>query len=338
MARAPALQAGGRRFDSDYLHNEDLINRSGLFLLWHLILHDFRYVASEILSKFADYDYSAVTINKQNMRIQYRSVLVAFLAALLLSSCASVKDITYFQNKVINHPEKIDRHAGIVIQPKDMLSIVVSSSYPELVVMYNLPVISYQAGSEVVESGYNQRLMGYVVDNDGYIDFPQLGLVKVAGLTRWELSQLIKDRLLSSGALTDAVVTVEFMNFKVSVIGEVNAPGTYTIEGDKVTILQAISLARDLTIFGMRENVSVIRERDGERIIYEINLCDVDMFKSPAYYLQQNDVVYIQPNKVKAKQSTTDDKGLRMTSILVSSGSLVVSIATLITSLVLNSR
>lgn len=253
---------------------------------------------------------------------------------LLVTSCGTVKDITYFQNKAVDQPEKIDKHAGIVIQPKDMLSIVVSSRNPELVAMFNLPVISYQAGSEVVNGGYNQRLMGYVVDNEGYIDFPVLGRLKVAGLTRWELSDMIKSRLLDGGLLSDAVVTVEFMNFKVSVIGEVNSPGTYTIEGDKVTILQAISLARDLTIFGERENVSVIRERDGERIIYEINLCDVDLFKSPAYYLQQNDVVYVQPSKIKARQSTTDDKALRMTSILVSSGSLLLSIANLIINLI----
>ena len=113
-------------------------------------------------------------------------------------------------------------------------------------------------------------------------------------------------------------------------IGEVNAPGTYTIQGDKVTILQAISLARDLTIFGLRENVAVIRERDGERVIYEVNLCDVSMFNSPAYYLQQNDVVYVQPSEIKARQSTTDDKSLRMTSIFVSGGSLLVSLASLI--------
>lgn len=253
---------------------------------------------------------------------------------LLVTSCGTVKDIAYFQNKVVNEPEAIDKHAGIVIQPKDMLSIVVSSRNPELVAMFNLPVISYQAGSEVVSSGYNQRLMGYVVDNAGIIDFPVLGLIQVSGLTRWELSELIKNKLLKDGLLTDAVVTVEFMNFKVSVIGEVNAPGTYTVEGDKVTILQAISLARDLTIFGLRENVLVIRERDGERTIYEVNLCDVSLFKSPAYYLQQNDVVYVQPSEVKARQSTTDDKALRMTSIFVSGGSLLVSLASLIVNLV----
>lgn len=271
---------------------------------------------------------------KLNMTFKKNILFALCLALMAMASCGTVKDIAYFQNKVVNEPEAIDKHAGIVIQPKDMLSIVVSSRNPELVAMFNLPVVSYQAGSEVVSSGYNQRLMGYVVDNDGGIDFPVLGPIQVSGLTRWELSELIKNKLLKDGLLTDAVVTVEFMNFKVSVIGEVNAPGTYTIEGDKVTILQAISLARDLTIFGLRENVLVIRERDGERTIYEVNLCDVSLFKSPAYYLQQNDVVYVQPSEVKARQSTTDDKALRMTSIFVSGGSLLVSLASLIVNLV----
>lgn len=151
-------------------------------------------------------------------------------------------------------------------------------------------------------------------------------------MTRWELAELVKSKLVDGGYLSDAVITVEFMNFKVSVIGEVNAPGTFSIEGDKVTVLQAISLARDLTIFGMRENVTVIRERDGERTMYEINLCDISMFDSPAYFLQQNDIVYVQPSDIKARQSTTDDKTLRMSSIMLSGGSLLVSIATLIVS------
>lgn len=272
-------------------------------------------------------------------KFNLRQMLLCLSAGIfLLSSCATVKDIAYFQNKVVNQPEKIDKHAGIVIQPKDMLSIVVSSRNPELVTMFNLPVVSYQAGSEIVAGGGAQRILGYVVDNAGCIDFPVLGPLEVAGMTRWELAEMIKTKLIKGGLLTDAVVTVEFMNFKVSVLGEVNAPGTYTIEGDKVTVLQAISLARDLTIFGMRENVSVIRERDGERTIYQINLCDVNLFKSPAYYLQQNDIIYVEPNKEKARQSTTDDKTLRMTSIFVSGGSLVVSVATLVTSILLNKQ
>ena len=266
-----------------------------------------------------------------------KNILFALCLALMaMVSCSTVKDIAYFQNKVVNQPEKIDKHAGIVVQPKDMISIVVSSRNPELVAMFNLPVVSYQAGGELIAAGgYNQRLMGYVVDEQGFIDFPVLGKLSVAGKTRWEVAEMVKDKLLQDGYLTDAVVTVEFLNFKVSVLGEVQSPGTFVIEGDKVTVLQAISLARDLTIFGRRDNVSVIRERNGERTIYEVNLCDVDMFKSPAYYLQQNDVIYVEPSPEKARQSTIDDKKLRMTTIAISSSSLLVSVATLITSLLI---
>ena len=268
---------------------------------------------------------------RRDMLIKAASVV---MTVVMLASCANVKDIAYFQDKAIDHPEEIDKHGGIVIQPKDMISIVVSSRNPELATMFNLPVVSYQAGSEVVDAGYQQRLMGYVVDNDGYIDFPVLGKISVAGMTRWELSEKIKDILLDKGYLNDAVVTVEFMNFKVSVLGEVNKPGTYTIEGDKVTVLQALSLAGDLTIFGKRNNVTVIREMDGERIFYNVDLCSVDMFKSPAYNLLQNDIVYVEPSEIKARQSTLDDKGLRMTTIMISSGSLLVSVATLVATLI----
>ena len=268
------------------------------------------------------------------MKLKNQIVFALVCVALLLSSCASTKDIVYFQNKMVNQPEKVDKHAGIVVQPKDMISVVVSARNPELAAMFNLPVVSYQAGSEVsMLNSYQQRLMGYVVDEQGFIDFPVLGKINVAGKTRWEVAELIKNKLIQEGYLTDAVVTVEFMNFKVSVLGEVSSPGTFTIEGDKVTVLQAISLARDLTIFGRRDNVSVIREKDGQRTIYEINLTDVDLFKSPAYYLQQNDIVYVQPNDIKARQSTTDDKTLRIASIGLSSGSLLVSVVTLLATL-----
>ena len=265
------------------------------------------------------------------MIFKKKNFYVFLLAVFAFTSCATVKDIAYFQNKVANQPEKIDKHAGIVIQPKDMLSIVVSSRNPELVAMFNLPLVTYLAGSEFsTSSSTSQRVVGYVVDNEGYIDFPVIGKLYVAGMTRWQLSNMIKHRLISDGYLSDAVVTIEFMNFKISVLGEVNSPGTFSIEGDKVTVLQALSLARDLTIFGKRENVSVIREKNGERVIYEINLTDVNLFKSPAYYLQQNDIVYVEPSDIKARQSTTDDKSLRMTSIFVSGGSLLISLASLI--------
>lgn len=269
-----------------------------------------------------------------NLRQFISSIAVA--GTLIFSSCSAPKNIAYFQDRVNDSPEKIDKHAGIVIEPKDMLSIVISSRNPELAAMFNLPVVSYQAGSEMVSSGGQLRLMGYSVDNEGYIDFPILGKLDVAGKTRWELSDMIKTRLEKEGLLAEPIVTVEFMNFKVSVLGEVNSPGILNVEGDKFTVLDAISHARDLTIFGKRENVSVIREEDGKRTIYQINLCSVDMFKSPAYYLKQNDIVYVEPSAIKSRQSTVDDKSLRITSIMISSGSLLASVTSLIVSIILN--
>lgn len=262
-----------------------------------------------------------------------RIALSLMSGILLLASCAPVKDIAYFQDKALNNPEKIDKHGGIVIQPMDMISIIVSSRNPQLAAIFNLPLVNYQAGSEIA-ANTSQKLLGYVVDNDGYIDFPILGKIMVNGMTRWELSETIKSLLLDKGYLNDAVVTVEFMNFKVSVLGEVNSPGTYTIQGDKVTVLQALSMAGDLTIYGKRGNVTVMRELEGKRTFYNIDLCSVDLFKSPAYNLQQNDIIYVEPSQEKARQSTIDDKGLRMTSIIVSSGSLLISLATLIISLI----
>ena len=247
----------------------------------------------------------------------------------MLSSCAPVKDIAYLQNKVVNQPEKIDKYAGIVVQPQDQLSIIVSSRNPELVAMFNLPMVQYTAGSDAT-SDSQQRLLGYTVNNTGCIDFPVLGVLKVGGLTRVELAEMIKNKLIADGLLSDAVVTVEFMNFKYSVLGEVNQPGTFDADGEKITIFQALSRARDLTIYGMRENVTVIREANGERVFYQVNLCDVDIFKSPAYYLHQNDIVYVEPSQEKQRQSTIDDKGLRMTTIAISSTSLLVGVASLI--------
>lgn len=256
-----------------------------------------------------------------------KGFILAFVAALLFASCSTPQNIVYFQNKLVNHPEAIDKYAGIVIQPNDVMSIVVTSRNPELVAMFNLPMVNYEVGSS---SATSETLLGYVVDSDGYIEYPFLGPIKVAGLTRWEVAELIQGKLVKGGYLADAIVVVEFMNFKISVLGEVNAPGVYKVDGDKVTILEALSLARDLTIYGMRENVTVIRERNGERTMYEINLCDVSMFKSPAYYLQQNDVIYVEPSPAKASQATMDDKSLRIASVALSSGTIIVSLVTLL--------
>ena len=270
--------------------------------------------------------------DKISLKAKAGFVLVIMALALTAVSCNTYRKINYLQDIVPDKAERIAINKGILIQPKekDMISIVVSSRNPELALIFNLPVISYQAGSEVVSGQGSQRLLGYVVDNDGYIDFPVLGLVKAAGLTRWELANEIKSMIIEGNYINDPVVTVEFMNFKISVMGEVTSPGTYNIEGDKITLLQALSLAKDLTIFGRRDNVSVIREQGDERIIYQVDLRSASIFESPAYYLQQNDIVYVEPNKVRAGQSTINENNIKSVSLWVSVGSFLTSLAVLI--------
>ncbi len=237
------------------------------------------------------------------MQKKLAKLIILLSGALILASCSSrtYRNINYLQDVTSDSTWKMTANAGVVIQPKDQLSIVVSSKDPELAASFNLPVASYQAGSEITATSYgNQRLLGYVVDNDGDIDFPIL------------------------------VVTVEFMNFRISVLGEVNSPGSYTVSGDKITILQALSLAKDLTIYGKRDNITVIREQNGKRESYKIDLRSKNLFDSPAYYLQQNDVVYVEPNKVRARQSTLNENNVRSVGFWTSIGSFLTSVANLI--------
>ncbi|MDR3246371.1 MAG: polysaccharide biosynthesis/export family protein [Prevotellaceae bacterium] len=251
------------------------------------------------------------------------------LLCLLLFSCNTSKKIVYLQDSVDGVPEKTEPNLGIVIQPKDMLSIVVSSKTPELAAQFNLPLASYQAGSEITSSGSNSRLLGYVVDNEGNIDFPTLGKLKVAGFTRWQLSGMIKQKLIDDGQLKDPIITIEFMNFRVSVIGEVGSPGTYNVTGDRVTLFEALSLAGDLTIHGKRDNVSVIREKNNERTAYKVDLRTKNLFNSPVYYLQQNDIVYVEPNKVRAGQSTINENNFKSVSLWMSMASFLITLTLL---------
>lgn len=248
----------------------------------------------------------------------------------VLASCKTYEKINYMQDVRVDTPVEVSVNQGIRIQPQDMLSIVVSSKTPELAMIFNLPVVSYQAGSEVVSGAGTQRLLGYVVDNNGEIDFPVLGKIKVAGLTRWEVQEYIKKTIIDAGLMKDLVVTVEFMNFKISIMGEVNSPGTYIINGDKVTLLEALSMARDLTIYGKRDGVYVVREENGVRTTYNVDLRSVSLFDSPVYYLRQNDVVYVEPNKVRAGQSTINENSLKSVSLWISIGSFLTSLAVLI--------
>ncbi len=247
---------------------------------------------------------------------------------LFVVSCKTSEKVLYLQDANVDTPENIENAQVIHIEPKDMLSIVVSSSDPKVSKIFNLPVSATQAGSD--SASYGSYLMGYVVDNEGYIDFPVLGKIKAAGLSRWELQTEIANQLNDKQMLKDGLVTVEFMNFKVSILGEVNKPGTYTINSDKVNVLEAIAMAGDLTIFGERNKVFVLREENGERKSYQLDLRSADIFSSPAYYLKQNDVIYVQPNSVRAGQSTINQNSMKSVSLWISLSSLLTSIGVLL--------
>ncbi len=250
---------------------------------------------------------------------------LTFLAVLCgLASCnpETYKKINYLQDVKQDTTMTMKVNKGIIIQPQDQLSIIVTSRDPRMATPFNLSVSSFYTGSELSATGASQRITGYVVSNEGDIDFPSLGELHVAGLNRWQLQELIKDRLADSGLLKDAIVTVEFLNFKISVLGEVTAPGTYSVTGDKITILQALALARDLTIFGQRENVQVIREQNGRRQIFKMDLTSSDIFTSEAYYLQQNDVVYVTPSKVRAGQGEINENYFKSGSFWISLASI----------------
>ena len=259
---------------------------------------------------------------------------LTFAAVLLgLVSCnpETYKKINYLQDISGDTSMSMKVNRGIIIQPQDQLSIIVTSRDPKMAVPFNLSVSNFYTGSELASSGgSSQRITGYVVNNEGNINFPSLGTVHAAGLNRWELQDLIKDRLSDEGLLKDAVVTVEFLNFKVSVLGEVASPGTYSVTGDKITILQALALARDLTIYGQRENVQVIREQNGKRQIYTLDLTSSSIFDSPAYYLQQNDVVYVTPSKVRAGQGEINENYFKSGSFWISLASISATMATLV--------
>ena len=259
---------------------------------------------------------------------------LAVLAGLASCSSQTYKKINYLQDVHEDTSMSMKVNKGIIIQPQDQLSIIVTSRDPKMAVPFNLSVSSYYAGSELASVGGSQRITGYIVDNTGDIQFPSLGALHVAGLNRWELQQLIRDRLADDGLLKDAVVTVEFLNFKVSVLGEVASPGTYTVTGDKITILQALALARDLTIYGQRNNVQVIREQNGKRQIYVLDLTNTGIFSSPAYYLQQNDVVYVTPSEVRAGQGEINENYFKSGSFWISLASISATLATLIINIV----
>lgn len=264
--------------------------------------------------------------------VKMKITLILFLGmALLLGSCSASHKIAYMQD-VGSDVRREAAIATVTAQPGDKVSIVVNSKNPELAEMFNLPMMTHRIGQPMNSSyNYNQQVSSYTVDSNGNIDFPILGEVHVAGLKREKIASYIKNELVRKNLVKDAVVIVEFLNMGVSVMGEVNRPGRFNIDRDHLTLLDALSMAGDLTIYGRRENVLVVRQENGGESYYRVNLCDArSLHASPVYYLQQNDMVYVEPNGVRSRQSTVNGNNLRSTSFWMSLASLLTTLGVLI--------
>ena len=245
--------------------------------------------------------------------------------AVFFTACTSTKKILYLQDVVPLKQQEIEQKYEVIIHSDDLLAIMVNSRDPELALPFNMPMVTYQLGSN---STGQQRVLGYLVDTNGDIDFPILGKIHVEGLTRMQLTELVKNKLIEGDLIKDPIVTVQFLNFKVSVMGEVGRPGSFTISGDRITLLEALSMAGDLTIYGRRDRGGVIRENNGKRTILFHDLRSAEIFNSPCYYLQQNDIVYVEPNKAKSGQSGINQNNT--IGVWVSVISLLTTIAVLI--------
>ncbi len=253
-------------------------------------------------------------------------VFLSLLSVLFMASCSSYKKVPYLQNS--KEWSELEQEMVVYeprIQPHDLLNIVVTNpDNPSASLAYNLVSPSDAARNSYLQS--QPTLQNYIVDINGDVVIPNVGKVNLGGKTITEAEQLVLAKVQNSFSSTPAVV-VRFVDFKISVLGEVTAPGTFTIKNGKVTILEALALARDLTIYGQRDNVKVVRENgDGKREVAELNLNDASILSSPYYYLQQNDVVYVTPNKSKAKNSDIGSS----TSLWFSGTSILISLASLL--------
>ena len=255
---------------------------------------------------------------------------IFLLLTALFSSCGSTKKIAYLQNSDSINFEQSRFLYDARIMPKDQITISVNTTTPEASLPFNLLLQNaYTQGRAVNFS--NSMLMPYLVDNEGYINFPIIGKLKVGGLTKAEAEQLVTEKIRPYLAETEnPVVTVNMASYSVSVLGEVNRPGTFQVSREKITILEALAQAGDLTIYGVRDRVKLIREdATGKKSVETLNLNDANIINSPYYYLQQNDVVYVEPNKIKAQNSKvgqTTTLWFSATSILVSLTSLLYNI------------
>ena len=251
--------------------------------------------------------------------IFYPTLLFTLLYA---SSCVNTQKATYFNSQGDEHIASNVQIPQTNIQPNDILSISVSSLNPEASAMFNAPNLSYANVSTA--NGATIQASGYLVDVNGNIQFPILGNVKATGLTANQLRTKITDTISKRKLLADPIVSIRLLNFKVTVLGEVEHPTVVNVLNEKITLLEALGLAGDITIYGKKDHVMVIREEDGIKNIKYLNLNSSEIFTSPYYYLKSNDIVYVEPTKARVSSS---GRATQLLPIVISALSFLAIIA-----------
>ncbi len=256
-----------------------------------------------------------------------RILICPLVVAMIATGCVTQKQMTYLADADMSKIDSINAsfisRSETVIRNGDALTIFVSALDREAVAPYNLPTVTFAApGSTNVQT--TPMLQYYIVDEAGDVELPVLGKVHVAGLTRTEAAEAVKRQL--EAQVVNPLVHLQLVNAKVSVLGEVKTPGQVPLHGDRMTILEALAAAGDLTPYGRRDNVLVTREVNGKLEVVRINLRSADLFASPYYYLQQNDVVYVAPNKVRAVNSANSGLWLSIVSTALSAATVIVTV------------
>ena len=249
---------------------------------------------------------------------------IPLLLVLFVFSCKPRKELVYYQNIDSLATSEKSYSYEIKIQPDDLLSIIVAADDPESAIPFNLITAMVPTADMVNNLNGQQTIQTYLVDADGVIVFPILGKLQVGGLSRSELMHLLETQIAKY--VKNPIITIRRMNFKISVQGEVNAPDTYSIDSDRITLIEAISKARDLTIYGQRNNILIIREINGVKSYNRVDITKADFINSPFYYLAQNDVVYVEPNKARINGAAVGSN----TGVIISVTSLLITIIALI--------
>ena len=268
------------------------------------------------------------------------SFLFALMAMLLMSSCVSTKKIVYFQNsdEVFEQAQQILQQYEMRLKPADQVFIKVTCSEPELLSIFAQDVVMGTAGggtsmssSYLNSSGNMTNAYGYTVTNEGYVILPAVGRVNVAGCTCDEAAKRIEQSIIDANLIKDPEVTVLLLNARVAVLGAVKAPQVVSLTSERNTILDVLSRCGDIGDTGLRQKISLYREENGERKKYSINLTDCDVFQNPAYYVQQNDMIYVEPNKSQSVRSSAFYTFLSASASIIGVISTIVSIVVLVT-------